>query len=153
MPAKIRKPVARRSVRRPAAVPDHLPRTPQEAGEMIKHTWESTLASLNEAQQGLEKQVKSLLKRNKIDASDAGALMDSLNAAIDRERKKALKQIEARVKHLQARVEKERKVLARTIDGAVQSTLGTLNIPSRREVAELTRKVEALSARIDRLRR
>ena len=120
---------------------------------MIKHTWEATLASLNEAQQGLEKQVKSLLKRNKINASDAGALMDSLNAAIERERKKALKQVEARVKDLQGRVEKERKVLARTIDGAVQSTLGTLNIPSRREVAELTRKVEALSARIDRLRR
>lgn len=153
MPAKTKKPVARRAPRRAPAMPDHMPRTPQEAGEMIKHTWEATLASLNEAQQGLEKQVKSLLKRNKINASDAGALMDSLNAAIERERKKALKQVEARVKDLQGRVEKERKALARSIDGAVQSTLATLNIPSRREVAELTRKVEALSARIDRLRR
>jgi polyhydroxyalkanoate synthesis regulator phasin len=39
------------------------------------------------------------------------------------------------------------------VDGAVRRTLAALNIPSRHEVHELTRRVEELSRRIDRFRR
>lgn len=130
-----------------------LPRSPREAKEMLKHTWDTTLANLSGAQADLEKQVKSLLRRNRIDASDASALMQSLNAAFVRERKQAVKALDGRVKTLQTRIAKERKVVGKRIDGAVQSALGSLNIPSRTEVATLTRKVDALSAKIDRMKR
>lgn len=147
MATKIRKTV--KPVHRKAT----LPRSPREVGGLLKHTWDNTLASLSSAQTDIEKQVKSLMKRNKIDASDAQALLHSLNAAFLRERQHVLRALDGRVKDLQARIAKERKVVGRRIDGAVQSTLGSLNIPSRSEVAHLTHKVEALSAKIDRMKR
>jgi len=39
------------------------------------------------------------------------------------------------------------------VDDAVRRTLAALNIPSRNEVQELTRRVEELSRKIDRFRR
>lgn len=147
MAAKSRKTI------KPVARTASLPRSPREAREMIQQTWNTTLANLTSAQADVEKQVKSLLKRNKIDASDASALMQSLNAAFVRERKQAVKALDGRVKTLQTRIAKERKVVGKRIDGAVQSALGSLNIPSRSEVHELTRKVEVLSSKVDRLGR
>ena len=72
---------------------------------------------------------------------------------IDKQRKKGIKQLEARMKTLQARVKKERHHVAKLAAEGVQSALAALNIPSRREVSELTRKVDELSKKIDRLRR
>jgi len=151
MAAKSRKTVKNRKSGKHVTRSASLPRNPREAGELLKHTWDTTLASLAGAQADLEKQVKSLLKRNRIDASDASALLQSLNAAFVRERKQAVKALDGRVKSLQTRIAKERKAVGKRIDGAVQSALGSLNIPSRSEVAELTRKVEALSGKVDRL--
>ena len=54
---------------------------------------------------------------------------------------------------LQARARKERRVFTRAVENAVQRTLAALNIPSRHEVHELTRRIEELSRRIDRFRR
>jgi polyhydroxyalkanoate synthesis regulator phasin len=39
------------------------------------------------------------------------------------------------------------------VENAVQATLARLNIPSRGEIQALTRKVDELSRKIDRLRR
>ena len=54
---------------------------------------------------------------------------------------------------LQTRARKERRALARMVDDAVQRTLAALNIPSRQEVHQLTRRVEELSRKVDRFRR
>ncbi len=43
--------------------------------------------------------------------------------------------------------------MGRYADEAVQGALAALNIPSRREVHELTRRVEELSRKIDGFRR
>jgi polyhydroxyalkanoate synthesis regulator phasin len=64
-----------------------------------------------------------------------------------------VKQFEARLALLQARARKERRAFTRAVEDAVQRTLAALNIPSRREVHELTRRIEELSRRIDRFRR
>jgi polyhydroxyalkanoate synthesis regulator phasin len=101
----------------------------------------------------MEKQVRQLMKRNKIDPKEAQAMLRHLGARLQRERKRALAQLESRIKTLQARVKKERKAFGKAVDEGVQRGLAAFNIPSRQEVADLTRKVEELSRKIDSLRR
>ncbi len=110
-------------------------------------------ATLFTAEAEVAKQLKSLAKRNRIRVEDATEMLDQLQARLAKERRRALKQLETRVKSVQGRVAKERKHLAHLANDAVQSALAGLNIPSRREVAELTRRVEELSRKIDALRR
>jgi poly(hydroxyalkanoate) granule-associated protein len=125
----------------------------QQAAEAVRDTWHSALAALSEAEADVEKQVKHLLKTNRIDAKDAGTLVKSLNAALDRGRHNAMKELEARVADIQERIAEERHALGKAVGERVQTTLATFNIPSRKEVAELTHKVDALSRKIDGLRR
>jgi hypothetical protein len=69
-----------------------------------------------------------------------------------REGRKALRQVEARRAELQARLRRDRVSFGRRVDEAVRGTLVRFNIPNRREIAELTRKVEDLSRKIDAFR-
>lgn len=114
------------------------PRAASPAGEAksrLEKTWKDTQAALVSAEAKVEKRVKTWSHR------------------LERERKKALKQVEGRLAVLQTRAKKERRAVTRMVDDAVQRTLAALNIPSRQEVQELTRRVEELSSRIDRFRR
>jgi poly(hydroxyalkanoate) granule-associated protein len=54
---------------------------------------------------------------------------------------------------LQARLVRERETVTRAAEDAVQRALAALNIPSRHEVQELSRKVDELSRRIEAFRR
>jgi polyhydroxyalkanoate synthesis regulator phasin len=96
---------------------------------------------------------KKTATRNVRGTSEATQALRKLGARLEKGRKKALKQVEARLATLQARVHKERLVAARVVDDAVKAALATFNIPSRKEVAELTRKVDELSRKIDGLKR
>ena len=107
----------------------------REAKSRLETTWKDTQAALVSAEAKVEKRVKTWSHR------------------LERERKKALKQVEGRIAVLQTRAKKERRAVTRMVDDAVQRTLAALNIPSRQEVQELTRRVEELSGRIDRFRR
>ena len=92
----------------------------------------------------------------KTSASGASRAQQALReawASVVKERKRGMQELEARLKELQARVKKEGRNVAKLADEAVQSGLAALNIPSRSEVAELTRKVEELSKRVGTLRR
>lgn len=122
-------------------------------GEVLKEAWVTTQRALVSAEAQMEKQVKVLLKKNKIDPREATEALRKLGARVQKGRKKALKQVEARLSTLQARVHKERLVAGRMVDDAVRTALATFNIPSRKEVAELTRKVDELSRKIDGLKR
>jgi poly(hydroxyalkanoate) granule-associated protein len=135
----------RTSARRKAAA--------KTAGDRIRDTWAATLAALASAETEVEKQVRLLLKKNRINAKDARAALEGLRDRFDRERKKAIKQLEARLKGLQSRIRKERKNVTKMAEEGVQSALAALNIPSRQEVADLTGKVEQLSRKIDSIRR
>jgi polyhydroxyalkanoate synthesis regulator phasin len=123
------------------------------AGARLRETWSATLATLASAEAEVEKQIRTLLKNNNISSKDARSALRDLRARIDRERKKALKQLDARLVGLQTRIRKERKNVSRMVDDGVQSALAALNIPSRKEVADLTAKVEQLSRKIDSVRR
>jgi hypothetical protein len=64
-----------------------------------------------------------------------------------------MKDFEAGASAVQSRVRSESRNAGRFVAEAVQATLAALNIPSRKEVAELTRKVDTLSKKIDKLRK
>ena len=128
-------------------------RKTKTAGARIRGAWSDAVAAVTTAQANLESEVKKLLRRNRISTKDAATMLADVRALADRERRKAAKELRARAAELQARVQKERKVAARTLDDAVRSALAALNIPSRAEVAALTRKVDELSRKMQRTRR
>jgi hypothetical protein len=121
--------------------------------DRLREGWDATLRRLAAAEQDLEKQVRALLMRKGIDVKDASRALAGWRARAGRERRKALAALEGRMKPLQARLRKERKSAGRAVQGGVQSALAALNIPSRDEIAQLTRKVEALSRKLDARKR
>lgn len=119
----------------------------------IEETWTATLGALTRAEAELQKQVRALIKKNKLPVEDATRLLSDFQSRVVRERKKARKDLEAWLRGMQSRVKKERTHVSRLATEAVQSALATFNIPSRKEVSDLTRKVDELSRKIDSLRR
>jgi poly(hydroxyalkanoate) granule-associated protein len=97
--------------------------------------------------------VKALVERGGVDTRHARATLAAWRHRLDRERRKALKQVEGRLSGLQSRARRERRTLIRAVDDAVQRALAALNIPSRHEVRALTRRVAELSRKVDRFRR
>ena len=77
------------------------------------------------------------------------ALVGQIRSRLDREGRKAYRQMETRMADLQQRLGRDKTSLGRRVDEAVRGTLARLNIPNRREIAELTRKVDELSRKID----
>jgi polyhydroxyalkanoate synthesis regulator phasin len=145
--------MATKTKRRKTAHPRRAARPPRTAGDRLRDTWYATLSALTSAEESLEKQARLLLKKNKISTRDAATMLKDVRSLIGRERKKAVRELEGRVTDLQGRLRKERKALSRMVNEAVQGTLATFNIPSRHEVAELTRKVAQLSKKIDTFKR
>jgi polyhydroxyalkanoate synthesis regulator phasin len=126
------------------------PRTAQAA---IRDTWNQGLKTLASAEAEVQKQVRTLIKRRNLASGEAAKVVKDLRARLEKERKFALKQIEARLATLRTAVGKERKVVGKTLDRAIHRAMAALDIPSRREVAELTRKIDDLSRKIDAFRR
>ena len=120
----------------------------QTTGRVIKEKWDTTVKSIASAQGQMEKQIQKLVRKNKL-GSDAAKVLRDFRDRAEREGRKAVKNVESRLSALQTRVDKERRNLGRLIDDGVHATLAALNIPSRQEVAELTRKVDQLTRKID----
>ena len=120
----------------------------RSAADVLRETWEATIKSLSAAETELQKQVRALMKGKGLGAEAADRLR-TLGHRLDKERRKLARDIESRVSSLQARVQKERKSMTRAVDDAVRGALAALNIPSRHEIHELTRKVDELSRKID----
>ena len=125
----------------------------QGAGEKIRETWSAALAAVTSAEAEMQRQIGLLMKRSKITPKDAQAALSDLQVRFQKERKKAVKQLEASLGELQSRVKKEQKNLGHVVDDAVHGALVAFNIPSRKEVAELTRKVDELSRKIDSIKK
>jgi len=131
----------------------HAARPARKAKSGIQKTWKETQAALSSAEGKVEKRVRELVKRSGVDTRQAAQTLKAWGGRLDRERKKAVKQVEGRLSTLQVRARKERRALSRMVDEAVQRTLAALNIPSRQEVHELTRRVEDLSRKVGGFRR
>ena len=119
----------------------------------LREAWHVTLKALSSAEREVDTQVRGLLKRNKLNPKDAQKLLDSFGKRLEKERVKTLKEMQSGVKKLQGQVQKEQKSLNRAIDDAVEQALAALNIPSRREVTTLSRRVQQLSKKIDALQK
>ena len=117
-------------------------------GARIRVAWADAVKALGSAQANLEGELRRVLRRNKIGTKDATTMLKDVRALAERERKKAAKELRARAAVLQTRVQKERKMAASAVDDAVRAALAALNIPSRAEVAHLTRKVEELTKKV-----
>jgi len=143
-------PTKKRTSARKRATPKTTRRA-RKGASTLRERWEATVASLAAAQAEMERQVKKLLSQNKL-GSEAAQAFRELRARFEQERKKAVRELESRMAGVQARVQKERQNLGRVVDEGVRSALVALNIPSRTEVAELTRKVDDLSRKIDSFR-
>jgi len=145
---------ARRGVAREAAsVEKNIRAGSKTAGARIRVAWSDAVAALTRAQANVEGEIRKLLRRNKISTRDAASMLKDVRALAERERKKAARELRAGAAKLQTRVQKERKVAGRAIDEAVRSALAALNIPSRAEVAHLTRKVDELTRKVGRQRK
>jgi polyhydroxyalkanoate synthesis regulator phasin len=146
-------PTKKKVVRKVKTAVKRASAAPKGAAERLRHTWTSTVEAITAAESDLEKQVKAVLRRNKISTKDASAMFKDLSALVGRERKKALRDLEHRLGAIQAQALKQRKAVGSAVDDAVQSTLARFNLPTRQEVRELTRKVDELSRKIDRFKR
>ena len=127
--------------------------TGRSATEVARSAWQQAVEAVVSAEQQAEKQVRQLLKKNKLGGKEAAQVVADLKGRFERERKKASKGLDVQLKALQARIQKERALAGKRVGQAVQHTLASLNIPSRREISDLTRKVEELSRKIDALKR
>jgi len=125
----------------------------QGATDTLRTAWEQAQHAVGQAQAEAEKQVKKALKRSKIGGRHADEVLRDLATRFEKERKKARRGLENQIHTLAGRVHKERKAAGKRLGNAVEQTLASLNIPSRREVADLTKKVEELSRKIDALKR
>lgn len=123
------------------------------AAEALRTAWGQAQHALGRAQAEAEKQVKHALKRNKIGGRQADEVLRDLATRFEKERRKAQRGLEAQLTTLAGRVQKERRAAGKRVGEAVEQALAGLNIPSRREVADLTKKVAELSRKIDALKR
>jgi poly(hydroxyalkanoate) granule-associated protein len=99
------------------------------------------------------RRVAAFARSRGIDTRELAHTAELWRGRIDREGKKARKRALAGLAELQQRAVRERKSLSHAADEAVARALAALNIPSRREVQELSRRVERLATRVEALRR
>ena len=126
---------------------------PHAAAKRIRSRWNDAQRALRSAEGALGRRVAELARRGGIDTSRLASRVDALRSRLDRDGRKARKRVEARLQQLQKRALQERRTLSRAADGAVARALAALNIPTHRELRELSRRVEQLSNRVAALRR
>ena len=137
---------ARRSARKAV-------RSARTTGEMLRETWGTAVTALTAAEEEMARQLRRMLRRNRITPADAATALAELRVRFARERARARRRIDSGASEIAARLDHERKSVARALDSAVHGALASFNIPSRQEVAQLTRKVDELSRRIEGLRK
>jgi len=136
---------ARRSARKAV-------RSARTTGEMLRETWGAAVTALTSAEEEMARQLRRMLRRNRITPADAATALAELRVRFARERVRARRRIDSGAADIAARLDHERKSVTRALDAAAHRALASFNIPSRQEVAQLTRKVDELSRRIESLR-
>ena|SRR5713226_7365439 len=123
------------------------------AREQIRKTWGATVEALTSAEAQAERQLRRLVARNRVTPAEARAILESFRSRVQKGRRRAARQLGARLSALQVRLRHDGKNVGKMVDQAVRGTLAALDIPSRNEVSELTRKVDELTRKIDTFRR
>lgn len=126
---------------------------PTRRAARLSGTWKETRKALRSAETTVGRRVAALVKRTGLEPKDVMRQAEAWRTKLDREGRKARKQVEARLGELKQRARHDRRALARGVDDAVARALAALNIPTRHEVQQLARRVEQLSERIGGMRR
>jgi len=119
----------------------------------LARTWDDTREILGRSRATLEERARALIKTSGVDPDRAAEGLSDLRRRLGLERRKAVKQVEGRLVVLRARAQEERRIFLHKADEAVRRALAALDLPSRRELHELTLRVEDLSRKIDGLRK
>lgn len=127
--------------------------SPRSAADVARSAWQQAVSAVVAAEAQAEAKVRKLLADNRLSGKEAAAVVAELKTRFGKERKRAGKSLEAQLKVFQARVQKEGNAAGKRLGEVVQQALKSLDIPSRREIATLTRTVDALSRKIDALQR
>ena len=147
-----RRTAAREAARARKAAREAAEATGQAAAALLKDRWEAAVAALSAAETQLERQVRTIMKEKKLTGRDASAALAAVRKRLERERKTASKQLQARMADVQSTARKQGRALGRAAGQTAQRALASLNIPTREDVGRLTRRVEELARRLDRLR-
>lgn len=130
------------------------------AAHRLETTWKDAKTTLKDAKSALvhaegalARRVAAFARRQGIDTKQLARRADRWRVRLDHEGRRARKGIEARFTELHQRARRDRRMLARAADGAVARTLGALNIPTRSEIQQLSRRVEQLANRVGSQRR
>ncbi len=129
-----------------------MPRKTKRSTPKTAKTAKATL-TLKNAPGIAEARVKSLIESGKPAFERAQALATETGRNLSKQTSALRKDIAHRVSDLSVRLDHERKNLGKKVDGAVKTTLASLNIPTRSEINLLARRVEELSRKIDSLKR
>lgn len=121
--------------------------------ERFRDAWQRAVEALHTAQVEAEQQLAQALKKNRFHAREVRDGVRTFRKRFEKERKRLSREMEEQIDTLEDRVTLERKAISSAIDTGMRSALAALNIPSRKEISDLTRKVETLSRKIDRLQR
>lgn len=127
-------------------------RPARKSARKVTHP-QTTLETLKEAPKVAEARVKALIESGKPAFERAQAMVSETGKNLSKQSKAIRKDLAHRVEVIGTRVEKERKSLGRSLEGAVKTTLASLNIPTRSEINLLAKRVEELSRKIDSLKR
>jgi hypothetical protein len=147
-----RKTATREAARARKAAREAAEATGSAAAALFRDRWEAAVQALTAAETQVGRQVQALMKEKHLTGKDASVALRDLRKRLEKERKKASKDLGLRLGQIQARVRKEGQSLRRSSEDAVQRALGALNVPSRQDIGRLTRKVEELSRKVDRMR-
>jgi polyhydroxyalkanoate synthesis regulator phasin len=129
-----------------------MPRTNRSPRKTAKKAGPRVVVT-KDAPRTAEARVKALIESSKPALERAQALVSETGRTLSKQSKAIRKDLAHRVSDIGTRVEKERKSLGRKVEGAVKTTLASLNIPTRSEINLLARRVEELSRKIDGLKR
>ena len=147
-----RRTATREAARAKKAAREVAQATGQAAAALFRDRWQAAAAALAAAETQVGRQVQALMKEKHLTGKDASAALREARKRLEKERKKAGRELESRLGALQARAAREGQALGRSAEKAVQRALGALNVPSRQDVGRLTRKVEELSRKLERMR-
>lgn len=114
----------------------------------LKDNLSGAVKELRSVDATVGKRIRRLAGERRAAAKEAVNAVAGLRKTIENERRAALKRIDSALKAVQDRVRREGKNASRLAEDAVRRALSALNIPSRREIIDLTRKVDELSRRI-----
>jgi poly(hydroxyalkanoate) granule associated protein phasin len=147
-----RKTATREAARARKAAGEAASATGHAAAALFRDRWQAAVQALSAAETQVGRQVQGLMKEKHLTGKDASVALRDLRKRLEKERKKAGKGLEVKLGQLQARVLKEGQALRKSSEDAVQRALGAINVPSRQEIGRLTRKVEELTRKVDRMR-